>query len=773
RAAFSRGTWTAIAANIGTATMGTWSCILSGSQLGLTDGTYTVTLSAADIAGNLATPATVSIWTYDTQIGSITLSIPSGSYTNQASIAVAIGTLTPQEQGTISYLLGEAYSSMPSEVSGSWTTTKPAAYTLSAGDGVKTLYLWVKDLAGNITQVPATASIILDTTQPNITLNKPCANGFGNGTITLSYTLNENVKPESLLLTFVGAFTTATSSSWSGTIGTHELVLNTFNVLSTHEGSYTVYLSAEDMAGNTNTSTSSNNWTYDITLPKGTLSIPASNGINNQNILVFYTLSEQASSVMLKFTQVSGTPDGASPHGVTARLTANNGDNGTITLNGSDLNADQTASTDENLKSDAVNEDYIEIVDKAGNIGSSAANTNWTYDSQSPEIKLTKPVTNGFDNNTIAVEYELSEQVSPSTIKLIFEGPSTTTTIPSGSLTVTKGKNSLILYGTAANLQEGTYSVKMEAVDLAGNKGESNISTGWVYDNTLGTPTIKLADGATYTKTALVDIAITDDAEAVTWYDSETQKDTPIENSPYWNSEPSYFVLNSKDDGTKTVYVWVKDRAENIRGGTDTIILDTIPPIVTLNKPEQNGMDNGEIAVDYTVSESQGIASVTLTFTWTGGASDGNHVLDVTSTTTTTLKGNGFPGKTGTESLISGAIYTVSLQAIDLAGNISIADANINWKYDPNPPQITLNKPAKDGVDNKSVTVNYTLSEAVDPASIRLIFTSGTTTIHTVTSRFFTGNIDDNVITLDGTALSIEGSTATVSLTHGATYTVK
>ncbi|MDI6781130.1 MAG: SMP-30/gluconolactonase/LRE family protein, partial [bacterium] len=766
-AAFSRGTFTATATNIGTATIGTWSCILSGSQLGLTDGTYTVTLSAADMAGNPAAPATVSIWTYDTQIGSITMSIPAGSYTNQASIAVVIGTITSQESGTISYLLSETYSSIPSEANGSWSTTKPVSYMLSNGDGTKTLYLWVKDSAGNITPSPATASIMLDTTRPTISLNNPVTSGFGNGSITLSYTLNENVKPASLMLTFVGAtIATTTSSSWSGTIGTHELVLNTFNILGTNEGSYTVYLSAEDMAGNTNTSNLSNNWTYDITLPKGTLSIPASNGINNQNIPVFYTLSEQASNVMLKFTQVSGTPDGASPHRVTARLTANNGNNGTITLNGSDLNDDKTTSIDDTLKSDAVYEVYMEIIDRAGNIGSSAVTTNWTYDSQAPIITLIKPVTNGFDNNSIAVEYELSEQVSPSTIKLIFECPSAMTTIPSGSLTVTKGKNSLILYGTVVNLQEGTYSVRMEAVDLAGNKGESNISTGWIYDNTLGTPTVKLADGATYTKTVLVDIAITDDAEAVTWYDSETQKDTPIEDSTYWNSEPSYFVL-SKDDGTKTVYVWVKDRAGNIRGGTDTIILDTIPPVVTLNKPAQNGMDNGDIAVDYTVSENQRVASVTLAFTWTGGVSDRNHVIDVTSTTTTTLNGNELP-------LVIGAIYTVSLQAVDLAGNISIADANTNWKYDPNPPQITLNKPAKDGVDNKSIAVNYTISEAVDPSSIRLIFASGTSpTIHTVTSRFFTGNMDDNAMLLDGAALSIEGTTATVSLIHGATYTVK
>ncbi|MBU1754648.1 hypothetical protein KKG56_12515 [bacterium] len=764
---FACGTFTATAASIGTATKGTWTTTIFGNQLGLVDGSYTVTLSATDIAGNPATPAAVSNWIYDTQIGSITLSLPSGSYTNQAVITVQIGTLTPQELGTVSYLLSESSSSMPSEADSSWTTTKPAAYTLSAGDGVKTLYLWVKDYAGNVTQFPATTSIMLDTTRPVITLNKPVANGFGNGTITLSYFLFEDVKPASLLLTFVGTETfTMTSSLWSGTSGTHELLLNIASIL--YEGTYTVYLSVEDMAGNTNTSNIVGTWTYDITKPTGTLSMPASNGIDDQNIALRYTLSEDASSVKLKFTQVSGTSDGSSPHVVSARLTANKGDSGTITLSGSDLNNDQATTSNDILQSNAVYEIYLEIVDRAGNAGSSSVNTNWTYDSQAPVIKLTKPSTSGFDNDNIAVDYNLSEPVS--IISLIFEGPSTVT-VPSGSLTITNGDNRLILYGTALGLQKGTYSVRMEAEDMAGNKGVSGISTNWIYDNTIATPTIRLAEGATYTKTALVKMEITEDPDVVTWYDSETQKNTPIEESGYWNSKPSSFVLNSKDDGTKTVYVWVKDRAGNINGGTDTIILDTKPPVVTLIKPAQNGMDNGDIAVNYTVSESEGIASVTLTFTWTGGIYDCNHVVDVTSTTTTTLSGNGFHGKTGTESLINGAIYTVSLQAVDLAGNISIPASNINWRYDTIPPVVTLNKPETNGVDNQSAAINYILSEAIDPTTIRLIFTSGTT-IHTVTSRFFTGNMDNNAVMLDGKALSLEGTDTTCSLLNGATYTV-
>ncbi|MFH1897339.1 MAG: Ig-like domain-containing protein [Candidatus Desantisbacteria bacterium] len=756
--AFTRDTWTATATNIGTATKGTWAANISGIPLGLTDGTYAVTLSATDMAGNLATPTVVSNWTYDTNIGSITLSIPAGSYTNQAGIAVSIGTITPQE--TVSYLLSEEYTS------GTWTTTKPATYTLSAGDGIKTLYLWVKDSAGNITPTPATTSITLDTTRPIITLNKPIINGFGNGSIALSYTLNEDVKPANLLLTFAGT-TLSTTTLLSGTSGTHEMVLNIASVLGANEGTYTVCLSAEDMAGNTNTSNIADTWTYDITQPKGTLSMPAPNGIDDQNISVRYTLSEEASSVRLIFTQVGGTPDEFSPHAVTARLATSTGSSGTITLNGSDLNNDQNVTTNDILKSNAVYNVYIEIIDKAGNRGSSSINGTWTYDSQAPGIKLIEPSTNGFDNNSIAVNYTLDESVSPLTIKLIFEGPATIT-VPAGSLTVTRGDNSFILYGTSG-LKEGTYSVRMEAEDLAGNKGGSNLSTNWVYDNTIGTTTVKLAKGATYTKTALVEMEITEDADVINWHYSETQKTQPNEG---WKSEPSAFPLSS-GDGTKTVYVWVKDRAGNINGTTATIVLDTNSPVVTLNKPAPNSMDNEEILVNYAINERVGIASVTLSFIWTGGTNDSTqHEITIglpTMTTTFTIDGENLPGGAG--ALKSGAIYKVSLQAVDLAGNVSIINSNSNWTYDIVDPTISINKPETNGVDNQSLTVKYTLSEAIDPSTVRLIFISGTTT-HTITSRFFTGNIDNNTVILDGTALS-EGTSTVWSLTHGATYTVK
>ena len=50
-----------------------------------------------------------------------------------------------------------------------WATiaeTGTAAYTLSAGEGVKTVYAWLTDTEGNVTTAPATDSIVYDATAP-------------------------------------------------------------------------------------------------------------------------------------------------------------------------------------------------------------------------------------------------------------------------------------------------------------------------------------------------------------------------------------------------------------------------------------------------------------------------------------------------------------------------------------------------------------------------------------------------------------------------------
>lgn len=54
----------------------------------------------------------------------------------------------------------------PEANSSDWQTTRPSTFALSEGDSSKTVYIWTKDKAGNISESGKYASIILDTTPP-------------------------------------------------------------------------------------------------------------------------------------------------------------------------------------------------------------------------------------------------------------------------------------------------------------------------------------------------------------------------------------------------------------------------------------------------------------------------------------------------------------------------------------------------------------------------------------------------------------------------------
>ena len=73
--------------------------------------------------------------------------------------------------GSGGYFLQESATPVPTAASAGW---KPApVWTLSAGDGTKTLYLWVKDNNGSVSTAYASATIVIDTIAPTAVLTIP------------------------------------------------------------------------------------------------------------------------------------------------------------------------------------------------------------------------------------------------------------------------------------------------------------------------------------------------------------------------------------------------------------------------------------------------------------------------------------------------------------------------------------------------------------------------------------------------------------------------
>ena len=116
----------------------------------------------------------------DTTAPSGSLTINSGaSYTNSTTVTVTLS--ATDSTGVTGYYLSDS-SSTPSASDSGWTSVTSTtsysgsvSYTLSSGEGSKTIYAWYKDAAGIVSST-ANATITLDTTAPTVTISSPLPN---------------------------------------------------------------------------------------------------------------------------------------------------------------------------------------------------------------------------------------------------------------------------------------------------------------------------------------------------------------------------------------------------------------------------------------------------------------------------------------------------------------------------------------------------------------------------------------------------------------------
>jgi predicted GH43/DUF377 family glycosyl hydrolase len=76
----------------------------------------------------------------------------------------AFGYAASTDGGVVGWWVGESQPTAPPLSDAGWTATKPTSFTLSGGTGVKTVYVWCRDEAGNVSG--SSDTIIVDTTGP-------------------------------------------------------------------------------------------------------------------------------------------------------------------------------------------------------------------------------------------------------------------------------------------------------------------------------------------------------------------------------------------------------------------------------------------------------------------------------------------------------------------------------------------------------------------------------------------------------------------------------
>lgn len=219
---------------------------------------------------------------------------------------------------------------------------------------------------------------------------------------------------------------------------------------------------------------------------------------------------------------------------------------------------------------------------------------------------------------------------------------------------------------------DGTKTVYINFRDQAG----TNVSTSdsIVLDTTLNTPSLSINNGASATNNLTVELTISASDATYMKIDNNTQ----FQNMTSWipKANTYEFTLPSGPDGTRTVYLRVKDDAGNIKTTSDSITVDRQPPTDLSLSINSGASYTNNQTVTLALSASGGPATIWL-------SNNGNTWTSYDYTTTLTWNLSAGDG-----------LKTVYYKASDTAGNNATPiSATITLDTVP-PSQVTLTSPA-------------------------------------------------------------------------------
>jgi len=182
-------------------------------------------------------------------------------------------------------------------------------------------------------------------------------------------------------------------------------------------------------------------------------------------------------------------------------------------------------------------------------------------------------------------------------------------------------------FSMTVNLQPGNTGGVIMATfkDAAPPATPTPTPTPSTSDTTAPTNTsITINSGASYTNSTTVTVTLSaTDSVGVTGYYLSTSSSTPVATASGWNSVTSTTSYSgsasyplTRGDENKTIYAWFKDAAGNVSStASDSIILDTTAPIVTITSPTSGDTytaTGSTVSMSGNASDSlSGISSVT------------------------------------------------------------------------------------------------------------------------------------------------------------------
>lgn len=668
------------------------------------DGVYTVAFTATDAAGNSATAQMHLTWeatppTVAANPANVTL------YQNQAFI------WTGQASSSLSLPLGYAWSQQSGPTGGAVTFGTPTALTttISANqDGVYAVRLTVIDTAGN--SASSDLTFTWDTTPPAVSA------GTGR-TTNAPFTQTGQATDTSPK---VVAWSQVAGTPGSVSFGSPQALTTTIQAAS--DGNYIVRLTATDAAGNNASSDVS--FTWDTTSPSLSagpdriVNAPfTQTGVVSDATGVTLAWSKAFGPGELSFNQPANITTGisASQDGIyIVRLTATDSA-GNITTSTMNLVWDTTPPTvsagpDRIVKAP--------VTQTATAMDATAMTYLWSKRSGpgtlsfSADSALTTTMTAGADGvyvvrltavdaagNSAYSEMTLTWDTTPPTVsagpdrivnaRITQTGTASDATAMSYLWTQTSGTGTLTfdtanaMTTTISASADGIYTVRLSAVDAAGNSAYSEMKLTWDTQ----TPTVSAgpssAQNSQFTQTGF--------ASGVTALNYQWSQQSGPGTINFGSPQALSTAVTASQEGVYVIRLTATDVAGNVSYGEATITWDLTPPNVIISTlPNGSYTASSTLVINGAVTDQlSGVSRFTI-----NGAI---VTLDVNGNFNTSL------------TLRQGA-NIVSAVAIDLAGN-SVFDTR-TVIYDPTVPTVTITTPANDNykTNQASVTIAGTVN---------------------------------------------------------------
>ncbi len=641
------------------------------------------TWSVVQIVGNTTTDAGSITLTIDNSQAAVQFATTAGDNIINASEQAAGFTLSGASshlaQGTeLTVTLNDKTYTATVGANGTWRVQVPTADAQALGEGNQVVLVSGKDATGNT--VTGAQRLTVDTQPPTLTINAIAQDNIINAAehnvaLVLSGTSNAETG-QIVTLTLNGTVHTATV----GHNGGWQVTLPASDVQALADGRYTLNASVSDRAGNM--TSDSANFTVDTHVPTISVNTVAGDDILNN--------AEQAVAQI-----ISGRVSGASPGDtVTVKL-------GTGVLTGVVL-ADGTwnVALDPALTRTldrGVNTIIVSVTDAAGNTGTATHNISLV--GVAPLITINTvsgdDVINAAEKGAPLTLTGSTQQVEAGqTVTVTLAGQNFTTTVQSdGSWIVT------VPASAVGNLPDGAVAITASVTDASGNTGDTSRTI--IVDSQAPALSIDplTADNIINASESGQNLQIsgTTDAQpgqtvAVT-LNGQTYQGT-VQPDGTWSVSVPAANVGALADGNATVTASVTDVAGNPSSISRVALVDTTPPVVTINP----------VATDNVINTPEHAQAQIISGTVTG-AQAGDIVTvtlnNVNYTTVVDVSGNWSLGVPA--SVVSGLAdgsYPVSVSVTDRAGNTGSQSLTVT--VDTAAPVIGINTIAGDDVINAS-----------------------------------------------------------------------